>query len=213
MTFYTSLDAIRRGIATAAVHMAAISVFLASTITLMLLQLWPAFPNNVFTINAYNIGLIAQALLLSLSLSYRYNQLKQEKEDAQLLAINNLVRLEQIKNDLLANVSHELRTPLHGINGLAETALAEFENKNQDTDLITQNLELIQASGDRLTKLVNDLLNFSSANEEATYVKFRAVGLNSLISLVISICKPLIGDKSLGSVCRSRSGPAAGSGR
>jgi signal transduction histidine kinase/DNA-binding response OmpR family regulator len=147
--------------------MAAISVFLAGTITLMLLQLWPAFPNNIFTINAYNIGLIAQALLLSLSLSYRYNQLKQEKEDAQLLAINNLARLEQIKDDLLANVSHELRTPLHGINGLAETALAEFENKNQDIDLITQNLKLIQVSGDRLTKLV------------------------------IAICKPLIGDKNL----------------
>jgi signal transduction histidine kinase/CheY-like chemotaxis protein len=197
LAFYTNLDAIRRGIATAVVHMAAISVFLAGTITLMLLQLWPAFPNNVFTINAYNIGLITQALLLSLSLSYRYNQLKQEKQDAQLLAINNLVRLEQIKDDLLANISHELRTPLHGINGLAETALAEFKNRNQDTDLITQNLELIQASGDRLTKLVNDLLDFSSANEEATYVKFRAVDLNSLISLVISICKPLIGDKKL----------------
>ena len=167
LAFYTNLDAIRRGIVTAVVHMAAISVFLAGTITLMLLQLWPAFPNNIFTINAYNIGLIAQALLLSLSLSYRYNQLKQEKEDAQLLAINNLARLEQIKDDLLANVSHELRTPLHGINGLAETALAEFENKNQDIDLITQNLELIQASGDRLTKLV------------------------------IAICKPLIGDKNL----------------
>ena len=167
LAFYTNLDAIRRGIVTAVVHMAAISVFLAGTITLMLLQLWPAFPNNIFTINAYNIGLIAQALLLSLSLSYRYNQLKQEKEDAQLLAINNLARLEQIKDDLLANVSHELRTPLHGINGLAETALAEFENKNQDIDLITQNLKLIQVSGDRLTKLV------------------------------IAICKPLIGDKNL----------------
>ena len=197
LTFYTNIDAIRRGNVTAVVHMAAISVFLVGTIILMLLQLWPTFPNNAFTNNAYDIGLVAQALLLSLSLSYRYNQIKQEKEDAQLLAINNLVRSEQIKDDLLANVSHELRTPLYGINGLAETALSEFEKKDQNFELITQNLELISASGDRLTKLVNDLLDFSAAREEATYVKFRPVDLNSLITLVLAICKPLVGDKKI----------------
>ena len=197
LAFYNNLDAIRRGNVTAVVHMAAIGVFLAGVITLMFLQLWPGFPSNVVTVNAYNVGLIAQALLLSLSLSYRYNQIKQEKEDAQLLAINNLVRSEQFKDDLLANVSHELRTPLFGINGLAETALAEFKHKDQNADLITQNLELIQASGDRLTKLVNDLLDFSSAKEDATYVKFRSVDLNSLITLVIAICRPLVGDKKV----------------
>ena len=104
LAFYNNFDAIRRGNATAAVHMGAIGVFLAGTITLMLLQLLPGFPSNALTVNAYNVGLIAQALLLSLSLSYRYNQIKQEKEDAQLLAINNLIRSEQIKDDLLANV-------------------------------------------------------------------------------------------------------------
>lgn len=197
LAFYTNVDAIRRGNVTAVVHMAAIGVFLIGTIILMLLQLWPAFPNNAFTTNAYNVGLIAQALLLSLSLSYRYNQIKQEKEDAQLQAINNLVRSEQIKDDLLANVSHELRTPLYGINGLAETALSEFEKSDKDIELVTRNLELISASGDRLTKLVNDLLDFSAAREEATYVKFRPVDLNSLITLVLAICKPLVGDKKI----------------
>lgn len=197
LAFYNNFDAIRRGNATAAVHMGAIGVFLAGTITLMLLQLLPGFPSNALTVNAYNVGLIAQALLLSLSLSYRYNQIKQEKEDAQLLAINNLIRSEQIKDDLLANVSHELRTPLHGINGLAETALNELENNGKNTELIAQNLELIRASGDRLTKLVNDLLEFSAAKEEATYVRFKSVDLNSLVTLVISICRPLIGDKKI----------------
>ena len=80
--FYTNIDSIRRGNVTAIVHMAAISVFLVGVIVLMLLQLWPAFPNNQFTTNAYSFGLVAQALLLSLSLSFRYNQIKQEKEDA-----------------------------------------------------------------------------------------------------------------------------------
>lgn len=197
LAFYNNLDAIRRGNSTAAVHMAAMTVFLVGTIIMMMQQLWPAFPNNAFTSSAYNTGLILQALLLSLSLSFRYNQIKQEKEDAQLQAITNLVRSEQVKDDLLANVTHELRTPLYGINGLAESALAEFRNDNQNIGLITQNLKLIQASGDRLTKLVNDLLDFSAAREGATYVKFRPVDLNTLVTLVIAVCRPLVGDKNL----------------
>lgn len=111
-------------------------------------------------------------------------------------AITNLVRSEQIKDDFLANVTHELRTPLYGINGLAESALVEFRSDNQNFSLVTQNLELIQASGDRLTKLVNDLLDFSAAREGATYVKFRPVDLNTLVTLVIAVCKPLVGEKN-----------------
>ncbi|MFT4860851.1 MAG: signal transduction histidine kinase/CheY-like chemotaxis protein [Pseudohongiellaceae bacterium] len=197
VAFYTNIDAIRRGNVTAIVHMAAIGVFFAGVIILMLLQLWPAFPNNQFTNNAYNLGLIAQALLLSLSLSFRYNQIKQEKEDAQRLAINNFIRSEKIKDDLLANVSHELRTPLFGINGLAKAALIEFDKDTQNVELITQNLELIQTSGDRLTKLVNDLLDFSSAKESAAYVKFKPVDLHSLVTLVIAVCNPLLGNKKV----------------
>jgi len=197
LAFYSNIDAIRRGNLTAAVHMAAMGVFLAGTINLMLLQLWPGFPNNAFTNSAYNVSLIIQALLLSLSLATQYNQIKQEKEDAQRQAIDNLVKSEKIKDDLLANVSHELRTPLYGINGLAETALAEFRSNEKNSELITQNLELIQASGDRLTKLVNDLLDFSSAKEEAAYIKFRPVDLNSVSTLIVAICKPLIGEKNL----------------
>ena len=197
LTFYNNIDAIRRGNLTAAVHMAAIGVFLSGTIVLMLLQLWPGFPSNAFTNNAYNAGLIIQSLLLSLSLTTQYNQIKQEKEDAQRQAIDNLVKSEKIKDDLLANVSHELRTPLYGINGLAEIALTEFRSNNTNAELITQNLELIQASGDRLTKLVNDLLDFSSAKEQAAYIKFRPVDLNSIATLVVAICKPTIGEKNL----------------
>jgi signal transduction histidine kinase len=197
LTFYSNIDAIRRGNLTAAVHMAAMGVFLAGTIILMMLQLWPGFPNNAFTNNAYNAGLIIQSLLLSLSLTTQYNQIKQEKEDAQRQAIDNLVKSEKIKDDLLANVSHELRTPLYGINGLAEIALTEFRSNNNNAELVTQNLELIQASGDRLTKLVNDLLDFSSAKELAAYIKFRPVDLNSISTLVVAICKPIVGEKNL----------------
>lgn len=196
LALITNLDAIRRGIATAAVHLTATSVFLLTALILMLRQLWGQFPDNAFTANAFILGLVSQALLLSFGLAYRYNQIKQEKEAAQQLAIQNLVRSERIKDDLLANVSHELRTPLYGINGLAETALDEFRKGKGNSELLIKNLELIQASGDRLTRLVNDLLDFSTPQKDA-YIKLRPVDLRSVITLAIAISKPLIGNKSI----------------
>ena len=197
LAFFINIDAIRNGVITALVHLAATSVFLLGATILMLRQLWADFPDNALTANAYTYGLVSQAMLLSFGLAWRYNQIKQEKEDAQQQAIQNLIRSEQVKDDLLANVSHELRTPLYGINGLAETALREYRAGNNDTTLMVTNLELILSSGDRLTKLVNDLLDFSSFRENTSYIKLRPVDLHSLINLVIAVSTPLLGDKRI----------------
>lgn len=197
LSLFANYDAIKRGDSTAIMHTVAMGAFLLGTVMLMGLQLMPGFPDNELTANAYSIGLVAQALLMSLTLAFRYNQIKREKEDAQQLAINNLVRSEQVKDDLLANVSHELRTPLFGINGLAETALNEIDGTKFDRELVARNLQLIRTSGERLTKLVNDLLDFSAAQEESTYVKFKPVDMNSVITLVLAVCRPLLGDKDV----------------
>lgn len=197
VALYSNFDAMKRGNTSAAVHMAGMGAFLIGCFIMLLVQTIPAVPANVFTSNAFNIGQIVQALLLSLSLSTHYSLVKREKEDAQKLAIDNLVRAEKIKDELLENVSHELRTPLFGINGLAESALLEFKQNNQNVGLITKNLELIQASGNRLTMLVNDLLDFASSKDNQVYIKFRPVDLHQLATLVIAICSPLIGDKNI----------------
>tara|TARA_B110000971_G_scaffold59518_1_gene60799 strand:- start:75 stop:359 length:285 start_codon:yes stop_codon:yes gene_type:complete len=93
-------------------------------------------------------------------------------------------------------VSHELRTPLFGINGLAGNALEAFRRNNQNAGLIIKNLELIQASGDRLMTLVNDLLDFSSRGPDGNQLKLESVGLHRMATLVIAICSPKIGEKT-----------------
>ncbi|MEX0617605.1 MAG: ATP-binding protein [Pseudohongiellaceae bacterium] len=201
ITIYTNIDAIRRGKFTGLVHMSATTLFLFGAVNLALLTIWPQFPVNVVTSNAFNAGLLSQVLLLSFGLAFRYNEIKEERESAQQQAILNLVRSEQVKDDLLANVSHELRTPLHGINGLAEAALGEHRRGNKNNDLLIRNLELIQASGDRLTRLVDDLLDFSSAREGRTSIKMRPVNLVKVVELVIATCHPLIGKKNLDLRC------------
>ena len=71
-------------------------------------------------------------------------------------AMNLALRQSAAKGQFLTTMSHELRTPLHGILGLAR--LIQSENKDAEAG---RHLELIQASGNHLLGLVNDLLDMS----------------------------------------------------
>ncbi|MBI3566128.1 MAG: PAS domain-containing sensor histidine kinase, partial [Elusimicrobia bacterium] len=73
--------------------------------------------------------------------------------------ITRLRRLEQMRRDFVANVSHELRTPLASIKGFAETLRAgAVDDKENRLDF----LKTIEDHADRLTKLVDDLLDLSA---------------------------------------------------
>lgn len=64
------------------------------------------------------------------------------------------------KDRLLATISHELRTPLNGIVGMAH---AEWHHAT--TPGATERLDLLVASADGLTTLLDDILDLSAARE------------------------------------------------
>ncbi len=71
-------------------------------------------------------------------------------------------RLEQAKNaqrEFLANVSHDLRTPLTMIKGYAEMVKEISWN---DAEKREKDLDIIMRESDRLTALVNEILEFSA---------------------------------------------------
>ncbi len=65
---------------------------------------------------------------------------------------------EKIKNDFISSVSHELRTPLTAIKGWGETVAGCGP---EDTGLSRKGMEIIIRETDRLSGLVEDLLDFS----------------------------------------------------
>jgi len=67
--------------------------------------------------------------------------------------------IDRMKSSLISTVSHELRTPLAAIKGYATTLLAEDVEWDNDTQ--HEFLEIISKETDRLSKLVNDLLDMS----------------------------------------------------
>ncbi|MFI3205838.1 MAG: HAMP domain-containing sensor histidine kinase, partial [Clostridia bacterium] len=64
---------------------------------------------------------------------------------------------ERMKNDFISSVSHELRTPLTAIKGWAET----LEVTEQDEKTRKQGMNIIIKESQRLTGIVEELLDFS----------------------------------------------------
>ena len=63
-----------------------------------------------------------------------------------------------MKNDFISSISHELRTPLTSIKGWAITLK---DSEELDNDLLMDGLDIIEGESDRLTGMVEELLDFS----------------------------------------------------
>ncbi len=97
-------------------------------------------------------------------------------------ANKRLLDLDRMKSSFLSSVSHELRTPLTSIMGFAKLINKDFdrlfvplvganEKLRQRAERVGQNLGVIVREGERLTRLINDVLDL--AKIEAGRVEWR----------------------------------------
>lgn len=71
---------------------------------------------------------------------------------------SELSAAQNLKNDFISSVSHELRTPLTAIRGWGETAKMSV---GVDDELVQKGLDVVLSESDRLSNLVEELLDFS----------------------------------------------------
>lgn len=71
------------------------------------------------------------------------------------VAHQELLSLDEAKTNFLANVSHELRTPLTSIRAFSEI----LQSYPDDEETQQEFLQIISAESERLTRLVNDVLD------------------------------------------------------
>lgn len=69
---------------------------------------------------------------------------------------DELSNADAMKNEFISSVSHELRTPLTAIRGWAETISAE-----RDAVIIRKGIRVISSETERLSQMVEELLDFS----------------------------------------------------
>lgn len=101
--------------------------------------------------------------------------------------VTELRRSERLRRELVANVSHELRTPLTSIKGFVETLLAGALRDEQHGRRF---LEIIEAETNRLTKLVDDLLELSRLESKGVTFQLQPVDLAAVCVAVVNRHQP-----------------------
>lgn len=82
-----------------------------------------------------------------------------EMADTITANIEEVQSVDELRRQLIANVSHDLRTPLAILKGYAETLQDKSETLTKEES--TRYLDVISSNSDRLTKLVEQLFEYS----------------------------------------------------
>jgi signal transduction histidine kinase len=86
--------------------------------------------------------------------------------------------LAQKKTDFVSNVSHELKTPLTSIRMFAEM----MQSGNADAEKRPQYLRIIVAEAERLTRLINNVLDFARLERKQKHYDFRSLDLHAVLA-------------------------------
>ncbi len=128
--------------------------------------------------------------------------------------ITREVEVDRVKTEFISNVSHELRTPLTSMVGFAKLIRRTFERDvvpnitaedrqhRQAAQRISHNLDIIVDEGERLTQLINDVLDI--ADMEAGRVEWhdRAFDLMPLVDEGLDEVREMVEGQGLSLTCQ-----------
>jgi len=121
---------------------------------------------------------------------------KLQQRTSQLeLANARLTRLDYLKSGFLSNVSHELKSPLTAIGSLADNMLDGFTGVLNAKQI--HYVSGIKVSTERLTRLINDLLDLSVIESGKIELVKNPFSLSALIGEVAENLTPLAREKSI----------------
>lgn len=102
--------------------------------------------------------------------------------------ITRLRRLEEVRQDFVANVSHELKTPITSIKGFVETLL---DDPNPSPENVRRFLQIIEKQANRLDAIIEDLLSLSrlEQNKAATSLKIERAPVLPVIEAAVELCQ------------------------
>ena len=132
---------------------------------------------------------LAAALEAAKTAGLAAEEAKQAAEDAKLAA----ERANQAKSDFLANMSHELRTPMNAIVGAASLLDRVAVLPEREKQLV----QTIQASGDSLLALINDLLDISKIETRSVELQNVPFQFTDIAPAIVSLVQLKAREKGL----------------
>jgi signal transduction histidine kinase/DNA-binding response OmpR family regulator len=141
-----------------------------------------------------------------------YNRTLEEKVKARTLeleqAYDKLKELDQMKTNFLSTVSHELRTPLTSVLGFARIIQKKFEStllptlaQSGDKKIeravrqVMDNTHIIVEEGERLTTLINDVLDLAKMEAGRTDWNMQPLRIEDIIERAMAATSSLFANK------------------
>ncbi|WP_368744363.1 sensor histidine kinase [Desertibaculum subflavum] len=114
--------------------------------------------------------------------------------------LTELKRAERMRADFVANASHELRTPLATLVGFIETLQGPARD---DTAARERFLAIMHEQGQRMTRLIRDLLSLSRIELNEHTRPDGRVNLRQVVDSVVKMVEPLAQAKKMAIVVES----------
>jgi two-component system sensor histidine kinase KdpD len=152
-----------------------------------MLGVMAVLPENAEMVSPEQIHLL-ELFAAQIALAMERSHISAEVSQARLRA-----ETEQMRSSLLSAVSHDLRTPLASITGAATSLLS---HKHQ-LDAATQHelLESIAQEAQRLSRLVNNLLDMTRLDSGAVEVRRDWHSLEEIIGAALNRMEPTLGSR------------------
>ena len=121
--------------------------------------------------------------------------MKLRSHEAEIIQQNEqLVALNEEKNELINIVSHDLRSPLNQIKGLASIIKMINPKLNEET---TNSIDLINDLVDRQLDMITKILDTNAIDTNNSNVQLTVVGINQLINEVVNTLKVIASNKHI----------------
>lgn len=130
-------------------------------------------------------------------------------EEALRQSNEKLQEIDKIKTDFLSTVSHELRTPLTSVIGFAritqkrlvEIIFPQIKSTDRKTSAaaaqIKNNISIIVSEGERLTELINDVLDIAKLEAGKIEWRMETISIAEIIERATAATAPLFEQKGL----------------
>lgn len=107
--------------------------------------------------------------------------------------LTEIRQLERMRSDFVANASHELKTPVTAIRGFAETLVSrEVPAGEQES-----HLKIILQNAERLSQLIEDLLELSRIESHRTPPRSMQVDVRRLARELLADLRPMFEQRSI----------------
>lgn len=120
---------------------------------------------------------ITQCLMIGRQFSLSFNQIENLSQQ--------LLTLDELKDEFIANTSHALRTPLHGMINMTESLVEGAAGPLADKQ--AEQLILVSSTGRKLAALINDILDYSKLKNGDLLLDRKAVDLRTVAESVLEI--------------------------